>query len=71
MAEQSEVIKALTAAFLNSLGPDDPAFVERRARWLVRVITSLLIFPGRDDADEKQALQEFVVPVLVRTAGRV
>ena len=53
MAEQSEVIKALTAAFVVSLGPDDPDVVERRARWLVRVITSLLIFPGRDDADER------------------
>ena len=42
MAEQSEVINVLTAAFVNSLGPDDPAVVERRARWLVRVITSLL-----------------------------
>ena len=70
MAEQSEVINVLTAAFLNSLGPDDPAAVERRARWLVRVITSLLVFPGRDDADEKQMLQEFVVPMVVRQPAR-
>jgi len=69
MAEQSEVIKALTAAFLNSLGPDDPAVVERRARWLVRVITSLLVFPGTDEADEKQMLQEFVLPILVRSVS--
>lgn len=65
LAEQSEVIKVLTAAFLNSLGPDDPAVLERRARWLVRVITSLLIFPGADEADERQMLQEFVVPMVV------
>ncbi len=65
MAEQSEVIRALTAAFLSSLGPDDPAVVERRASWLVRVITSLLTFPGRDEADEKQMLGEFVVPLVV------
>jgi AcrR family transcriptional regulator len=70
MAEQSEVIKALTAAFLNSLSADDPAVVERRARWLVRVITSLLVFPGADEADEKQMLQEFVVPIVVRTAAQ-
>ena len=69
MAEQSEVIKALTAAFLNSLGPDDPAVVERRARWLVRVITSLLVFPGTDEADETQMLQEFVLPILVRSVS--
>ncbi|HZQ33563.1 MAG TPA: helix-turn-helix domain-containing protein [Mycobacterium sp.] len=65
MAEQSEVIKALTAAFLNSLDPEDPAVVERRARWLVRVITSLLIFPGADAADEREMLAEFVVPMVV------
>jgi AcrR family transcriptional regulator len=69
MAEQSGVIKALTAAFLNSLDPDDPAVVERRARWLVRVITSLLVFPGTDEADEKQMLQEFVLPVIVSAAS--
>lgn len=65
MAEQSEVVKALTAAFLNSLGPGDPAVVERRARWLVRVITSLLVFPGSDEDSEKQMLREFVVPTVV------
>jgi len=64
MAEQSEVIQALTAAFLLSLGPDDPHVVERRARWLVRVMTSLLIFPGHDEADERSMLEEFVVPML-------
>lgn len=70
LAELSEVIKVLTAAFLNSLGPDDPAVLERRARWLVRVITSLLIFPGADEADERQMLQEFVVPMVVPQHAR-
>jgi AcrR family transcriptional regulator len=64
IAEQSEVIKALTAAFLISLGPDEPAVVERRARWLVRVMTSLLVFPGTDEIDERAMLEEFVVPML-------
>jgi AcrR family transcriptional regulator len=68
IAEQSEVIKALTAAFLKSLAPDDPDAVQRRARWLVRVITSLLVFPGRDEADEKAMLEEFVVPIVVAPA---
>jgi AcrR family transcriptional regulator len=65
MAERSEVIKALTSAFVGSLGQDDPAVVEHRARWLVRVITSLLIFPGTDEADETRMLHEFVAPVVV------
>jgi AcrR family transcriptional regulator len=69
VAEQSEVIKALTAAFLNSLGTEDADAIDRRARWLVRVITSLLIFPGNDEADEKQMLEEFVVPIAVGTAA--
>jgi hypothetical protein len=75
MAEQSEVIKALTAAFLVSLGPDGPDdadddVVERRARWLVRVITSLLLYPGNDEADERQMLDEFVVPIVAPAATR-
>lgn len=61
MAGRSEVIAALAAAFLNSLGPDDPTTVERRARWVVRMLTSLLMFPGRDEADERA---EFVVPIV-------
>lgn len=54
MAGRSEVIAALAAAFLNSLGPDDPTTVERRARWVVRMLTSLLMFPGRDEATNER-----------------
>jgi AcrR family transcriptional regulator len=65
MAEQSEVIKALTEAFVVSLAPGDTDTVEHRARWLVRVMTSLAMFPGRDEADERAMLEEFVVPMVV------
>jgi AcrR family transcriptional regulator len=65
LAEQSDVITALAAAFVNSLGADDPAVIENLGRWLVRVITSLLIFPGRDVADEQAMVEEFVVPIVV------
>lgn len=70
MAEESEVIKALTEAFVVSLGPDDPDLVAHRARWLVRVMTSLMLFPGHDEADERSMLADFVVPIVVpvRTA---
>lgn len=64
MAERSELITTLAAAFVNQLGNDEPALVERRARWLVRVITSLLIFPGHNDTDEQTMIEEFVVPVM-------
>jgi AcrR family transcriptional regulator len=65
MAEESEVIKALTEAFVISLGPDDPDLVAHRARWLVRVMTSLMLFPGHDEADERAMLEEFVVPIVL------
>ena len=65
LAEQSDVITGLAAAFVISLGDDHPANVAGRGRWLVRAITSLLIFPGRDEADERAMLTEFVAPVVV------
>jgi hypothetical protein len=30
----------------------------------VRVITSLLMFPGQDQADERAMIEEFVVPIV-------
>jgi AcrR family transcriptional regulator len=63
MAERSEVIKGLTVAFLASLGIGDA--VEQQARWVVRVLISLLVFPGQDDADERAMLEEFVLPTVV------
>ncbi|CAN3130205.1 TetR/AcrR family transcriptional regulator [Mycobacterium sp. smrl_JER01] len=65
MAEESEVIKALTEAFVISLGPDDAALVAHRARWLVRVMTSLMLFPGHDEDDERAMIDEFVVPTML------
>jgi len=65
MAEESEVIKALTEAFVISLGSDDPELVANRARWLVRVMTSLMLFPGHDEEDERAMLNEFVVPIVL------
>ena len=70
LAGQSEVITALATAFLNSLGLEDPATVERRARWLVRVLTSLLMYPGQDDADERAMIEEFVVPIVTPVSAR-
>lgn len=64
VAGRSEVITALAAAFVNSLGPEDRAVVERRARWVVRVVTSLLMYPGQDEADERAMIEEFVVPIV-------
>lgn len=65
LAEQSEVITAIGTAFLNSLVPDETGMAERRARWLLRVITSLLLFPGPDEDDEKAMIEQFVIPVVL------
>lgn len=58
LAQSSEVIEALGLSAV-----DDP----EAARWLVRVIVSLLIVPGRDDAEERSLVERFVVPAM---AGR-
>ncbi|MCB1291539.1 TetR/AcrR family transcriptional regulator [Mycolicibacterium sp.] len=63
-AEESEVVQALTTGFLLSLEPEDVPAAQRRARWLVRILTSLLIVPGRDADDERAMLREFVVPTI-------
>ena len=70
LAEQSDVIAALAAAFVSSLGAGHPANVAGRGRWLVRIITSLLIFPGHDEADEREMLAEFVAPVVMAVNAR-
>ena len=67
IAEQSDVINAMVAAFVVSLSPEDPVHIDRKARWLVRVLTSLLIFPGRDDEDERAMVEEFLVPIVAPT----
>ena len=68
MAEHSEVIRALVEGFVRSLagetGQSDD-IVGRRARWLVRVMVSLLVFPGVDEADERTMLAEFVAPLVI------
>ena len=63
MADGSAVIQTLTAGFLQSLSAGDD--LDRRARWLVRVLTSLLISPGHDADDERDMLAEFVIPMMV------
>jgi AcrR family transcriptional regulator len=62
-AARSEVVATMVEAFVRSLGSEDA--VELRARWLVRVLTSLLLFPGRDEDDERAMLAEFVAPVMI------
>jgi len=72
IAERSDVLTAMCAAFVVSLKPGgDVDTVDRKARWLVRVLTSLLIFPGRDADDERSMVEEFLVPTLTPSNGPV
>lgn len=64
MSRGSEVIEALADGFMARLLPaneDDPAS-GLRARWLVRVIVSLLQVPGENAAEEHEMVERFVVP---------
>ncbi|MCP2314903.1 transcriptional regulator, TetR family [Nocardia amikacinitolerans] len=63
IGQSSQVIEALAAAFLpDSIGGNRA----RLARWLTRLIVSLLTVPGVDDADERAMLEHFVAPLFSR-----
>lgn len=57
LAQSDEVIEGLG---LRAVGEPDAA------RWLVRVIVSLLIVPGRDEAEERRIVERYVVPGVLR-----
>jgi AcrR family transcriptional regulator len=60
LAQASPVLEALGLTLA-----DDPL----AARWAVRVIVSLLVVPGRDEAEERALVERFVVPGLVARAA--
>lgn len=56
---------ARAAESLLDVGPADDGEAARRARWLVRVILSLLAQPAGDPDEERRLIEEFVVPVVL------
>jgi AcrR family transcriptional regulator len=60
LAVSSTVIEALGRTVV-----DDPL----AARWVVRVIVSLLVTPGRNEAEERALVERFVVPALSASAA--
>jgi hypothetical protein len=56
------VIEGMVAAFLGDRGAPDTI---RRARWLLRVVLSLLAMPGADEREERAMIEEFVAPLVV------
>jgi AcrR family transcriptional regulator len=69
MGRSSSVIEAMVTAFLGGEagGVDDD--VAERARWVVRVVLSLLTLPGADEAEERRLLERFLAPVVVGASG--
>lgn len=57
LAQGSEVVEAIGLSSVSDA---------ESARWLVRVIVSLLTVPGRDAAEERRLVERFVVPVVAR-----
>lgn len=54
--------EAILSATLPDVGADD---LRERARWMVRVIVSLLTTPGESPEHERAMLTRFVVPVVL------
>lgn len=59
LAASTPLIETLARVFI---GDEDAPTPE--ARWLVRIIVSLLAVPGEDEAAERAMLERFVVPVI-------
>ncbi|MFD4467782.1 TetR/AcrR family transcriptional regulator [Rhodococcus sp. NPDC058505] len=64
LASTSEVIEVLGAAFLAGASGADGTDLSRQARWVVRVIVSLLTVPAADADEERALVEQFVVPAL-------
>ncbi|MEV5838845.1 helix-turn-helix domain-containing protein [Nocardia sp. NPDC052112] len=62
IGQSSEVIEAIAAGLLPPTADPDRS---RLARWLARIIMSLLTAPGRDEAEERVMLEQFVAPVVM------
>ncbi|GAD84035.1 TetR/AcrR family transcriptional regulator [Nocardia asteroides] len=65
ISQDSDVIESLAVTIFADIDLSDPER-GRLARWLTRIIVSLLATPGRDDADERAMLEQFVAPVIPR-----
>jgi len=65
LAGASPVVQSMCAAFLSdATDPDNQV----RARWLVRILVSLLTAPAGDEAEERALIERFVAPVVLGPA---
>ena len=71
MSRSSEVIESVAEAFVEKLldpRGDDPSS-RLRARWLVRVVVSMLTMPGESEEEERALIARFVAPSLLAAGG--
>jgi AcrR family transcriptional regulator len=62
----AEVVDEVAATFVaRLLGGEGGAASRLRARWLVRVVVSLLTLPGENEAEEREVIDRFVAPGLL------
>lgn len=61
LALSSELIESAAAAFLGSGAPDN----QLAARWVIRVIVSLLTVPGESNEQERLMISQFVTPAVI------
>jgi AcrR family transcriptional regulator len=71
MSRGSEVIGFLADAFVSNLqgGRTEPGSRGFAARWMVRVILSLLTMPGESEEEERILIESFVAPSLLAGAA--
>lgn len=65
LARSSAVIEGMTAAFLDGGGAVPVDDTRDRARWVVRIVVSLLTMPGDDPAEERRLVERFLVPAVM------
>ncbi len=65
LSDQSEVIDGIADGFLARAGLTDRSTRRRRARWLIRSITSFLVLPEPDPAEERRLITELLVPAVL------
>lgn len=67
VSQDSELLRAMSAGMAGEFDEDESSDVElqRRGAWLLRCIVSFLALPGPSEAEERAALEAFVVPLIV------
>lgn len=66
IAQTSEVIEAIARSLFTAETSSAQDDWTQLARWLTRIIVSLLTVPGRDEAEERDMLERFIAPLVAR-----